>query len=577
VSFGFPLGLLTLAALAPLTAAYFLRRRQKPVRVSALFLWRTPHQKAEAGPRLERYSRELSFALEVLALLVATAFIADLRFGKEILYKQLVVVVDGDLSMSARPPAGIPIAERARRAAAKAAHDEGATALTVVETGAHPHVLAGPQARVSEALAALEAWRPMGGVHELSPSFLLARELAGPRQRVEFFTDRMPPPGLGVPPEIHWVALGEPLDNLAFVAAQRRDEGERAVVTVRVANFGKSPARAQLLFAAKPTAPGGRATSHAETVELAPDGSQVVRVSFTGAGPIDVSLPDDALPEDGRLTLLPSPVRELEVKILDGLGPAERRALEHFLGVEPGLRGGVPVGQHPLSFSPPGTGADVTLGAAGKLHSFVGPFFAQKGDALLEDVDLAGVVWTAGDSPPGRALVSANDVALVTEDGARLHLNVDLSRSSLGRTQAWPILLGNVVRRARLGLPGFPQRQVLLGDSVSVVTEAGVVFTLAGPGGERAVLGRGLVSVAAPPSPGHYVLKRDGVPFDALEVLPIDARESDLRTRGAGAVNARVEPPVALAALSRNRSLWPLVLMLVLIAADFVLTARRRA
>jgi len=41
MSFGFPWGLLALGALVPLVAAYFLRRKQKPVVVSALFLWRT--------------------------------------------------------------------------------------------------------------------------------------------------------------------------------------------------------------------------------------------------------------------------------------------------------------------------------------------------------------------------------------------------------------------------------------------------------------------------------------------------------------------------------------------------------
>ncbi|HEX8434414.1 MAG TPA: BatA domain-containing protein [Archangium sp.] len=38
MSFGFPWGLLALGALVPLVAAYFLRRKQKPVVVSALFL-----------------------------------------------------------------------------------------------------------------------------------------------------------------------------------------------------------------------------------------------------------------------------------------------------------------------------------------------------------------------------------------------------------------------------------------------------------------------------------------------------------------------------------------------------------
>ena len=82
MSFGAPLGLLALAAIPALVAAYFLRRRQPPRIVSALFLWRTPDQRAEAGPRFQRSSRELSLALEILAVGFAALFLADARCGE---------------------------------------------------------------------------------------------------------------------------------------------------------------------------------------------------------------------------------------------------------------------------------------------------------------------------------------------------------------------------------------------------------------------------------------------------------------------------------------------------------------
>ncbi|MFN7135903.1 MAG: BatA domain-containing protein, partial [Myxococcales bacterium] len=67
MSFGAPWGLLALLALPLLVGLYFLRRRQPPRAVSAVFLWRSPDERAEAGPKLQRFSRETSLLLECLA------------------------------------------------------------------------------------------------------------------------------------------------------------------------------------------------------------------------------------------------------------------------------------------------------------------------------------------------------------------------------------------------------------------------------------------------------------------------------------------------------------------------------
>src|SRR4051794_35507949 len=102
MTFGFPLGLLAFGAVAPLLLAYFLRRKQPPRQVSALFLWRSPDQRAQAGPRLQRFSRELSLLLELGALVVAAAFLSDAHCGATASKRHLVAVVDGSLSMQAR-------------------------------------------------------------------------------------------------------------------------------------------------------------------------------------------------------------------------------------------------------------------------------------------------------------------------------------------------------------------------------------------------------------------------------------------------------------------------------------------
>lgn len=574
MSLGFPAGLWALVALGPLVAAYFLRRRQPPLRVSALFLWRTPDQRAQGGPRFHRFSRELSLLLEALAIIAAALFLADARFGEQAPKRHVVMVVDGSLSMAAQPQGGPAIAERVRSRAAKLVDDENASAVTLVESGVRPRLLAGPQEAPSRALAALEGWRPAGPAHDPTASLVFAREVAGAGQRVFFLTDGMPPAGSPVSEGVEWIALGQSLENAALISAQRKDDGEVATVTVRMVSYAGSARAVRVAFDAEPAVEGGKPVHQEETAEVSPGASRALRVTFKRAGVVRVSLPDDALALDGKVTLLPAPPRRVRVSVLTGLPPVETGALRRFVAANrPAV---TEEGQEPaLSFGPRGSQAQVTFGAPGKLRSFVGPFFTRKEHPLLDDVELAGVVWTAGDNPPGRALVTAGDAVLMAEDeDGVVHLNIDMSRSNVHRTPAWPVLLANVVERARARLPGLPKQQVVLGEEVPVVAEPGARYVLDGPDGARPILGVGAVQLSPPRQPGRYRLLRDGKLEGELEVMAIDPHESDLRERGEGRVGARGVLEAGLGAPSQRRQPWLLLVLLVLLFADFALTAR---
>jgi len=580
VSFGSPWGLLALGALIPLVAAYFLRRRQKPVVVSALFLWRRPSPRAEAGPRWERFTREASLLLEALAVVAAALFLADVRWGDAARDRHLVLVVDGSLSMSARGPDGVTVLEQARREAARRVESEDATRVTLLASGGTPRMLAGPEAEPSRALAALESFEALGADHDPMPTLLWAQELAGAGRRVAFFTDVPPETAALVPESVRWTALGVERSNVALVSAQRRDEGGTATVTLHVARFGAAPEEVAVRVRAVPGPGAKEGAERVERVRLPEEGTATVRLTFQGAGDVEVSLPDDALPEDGRVRLLPAPARPMPVSLAEGLGAPERAALERFLAVSPEVaRGAVDSAADPaLLWGPPGTDAGVTVGAGGKPRTFLGPFFAEKGHPLLDDVQLAGVRWTAGDNPPGRPLVSAGDAVLVSEDeGGRVHINVDLSRSNVQRVSAWPVLLSNLVRHARRTREGFPRRQLLLGEPLPVVTLAGARYTLSGSGTRRPVFGAGEVSLPPPAVPGTYVLERDGDVVDTAQVLALDARESDLRGRGSVDLPARTAGADDTRSDGPGRARWPLVLLLAALVTDFYLTRKEPA
>lgn len=569
MTLGFPFGLLALAAVPALVAAYFLRRRQPPRTVSALFLWRTPDQRAEAGPRLNRFSRESSLALEVLAVLFATLFLTDVRCGQGASKQHVVIVIDGSLSMNARVD-GSTAADRARTEVARIARDENAGVLTLIETGVKPTLLAGPQLERDRALSALEKWNPAQPAHDISSALTLARELSGSSEhRIYFLTDGPVAESVVMPPQFEGRSVGKRASNLAFLSAQRRDEAGFAQVTLRVGNFSDVAASVEVRFVAEDDAP------QKQTVKLQPSGTAVLRVGFKTDKPITASLPDDALAEDGQLTLLPSPLADVSVSLLESLDPAAQQAVRRFLTVAPGVKLTVPA---TLTFGPPGSTAGVQLGAKPPLKSFVGPFFAQKGDALLDDVQLGGVVWTAGANPPGRVLMSAGEVVLISEeeDGA-LHLNLDVSRSNVQRTVAWPVLLSNVVRQARMSSPGFPRKHLMLGEDTPLVASPGSTWELVAPDGQtRPVMGSGVLTLPPLPATGQWRLQKDGKPFDALVVLPLDPRESDLRSRGAWKIIPDRPQAFASFATAHPRPWWPLLVVLMLVLLDFWLTASPR-
>lgn len=568
MTFGFPLGLLALAASVPLLVAYFLRRKQPPRTVSALFLWRSPDQRAQAGPRFQRFSREASLLLELAAVVAAAAFLSDAHCGGLTSKKHLVVVVDGSLSMQA-VSSGRSAADRVRDKLASLALVEGAGQLTLIESGPKPVVLAGPQAEVQRALSALEKWVPSQPAHDVSSALLMARELAGGKgNKLHFFTDGPLPEGTPAPPEVEIVSVGEPLDNVALLSAQRTDIDGEANLTVRVGNFSRGAKTVKLQLGPR-----------SQDLELSPGGTSVVQLKLKSTAPIEVSLPADALPIDGKVTLLPSPPPATKLVLLQGLDPNAAAALRRALAVVPGVVVSTALQPEATTVGPVGSTADVTLGAKAPPKSFLGPFFAQKGHPVLEDVQLSGVIWTAGANPPGRPLMSAGEAVLMSEEeDGRLHLNLDVSRSNVQRTVAWPILVSNVVRRARLQQPGLPRRHLMLGEDIPVTTAPGSRYLLKGPGGvERPVLGVGPVTLPAAPVPGRWALVRDDEEVDALEVLPLDPRESDLRSRGPYAVKASATEGLAAVALKQPRSLWPLVALIVLLLADYWLTARVRA
>ena len=565
LSAGAPLGLLALGALPLLLALYFLRRKQPPRRVSALFLWRSPDDRAEAGPRLHRFSREASLALELCAAIAATLFLADLRCGTPASALHTVIVLDGSLSMSALLPDGRTVAVAALETAARLAKEDGGQ-LTLIESGTRPRVLLGPAASPS-AISSL-SWSPQGASHDPAAAFNLARELAGPGSRIRFLTDKP----LAAPADvIEVIALGHQADNTAFVSAHRRDEKGKAFITLRVAHFGMSAATIPLEL----TGADG-AVLKREQLTLEPGKETGVRFELPTTGEITARLPADALPLDSQLTLLPNPRRPVNVALK--LGGAEAEAVRRFLAADGASSIAEPVDLTFTTERDPVAANALKIGVRGTARTLTGPYFPDRTDPLLDEVDLTGVVWPAGESPPGRPMLTCGDVVLISEEaGGVVHLNIDLARSNLQRSQAFPILLSNLLASRRETLKGALRRHLALGEELVLALDGPGAFKLEGPGMTLPLRGHGAVRLPPPGPPGRYKLLKDGALVDELLVLAIDPLESDLRDRGSGVALSRAPiGKVSGGAGETPRSSWPLLALVLLLCADWYVTGVKR-
>ena len=589
-----PLGLLALLGVPSVVALHLFRRRFQPRVVSALFLWEVRDATSLAGRRRERLRSSASFWLELaLALCLGLAF-ASPRGCAADESVHLVGVLDSSASMTARAPSGESFAERARAELLDAiAQLPSGSRVSLLESGPHPRLLAGPAAFPAEAEEALERWRPRHARHDLGPALDLALELGG-GARVFLWTDRDLSDSVGA--EVELRAVGAPLENVGVVHASRTP-GENAAgepverVFLTVQNASERPAARELVLEL------GGAPFAQQRLEFAPEARRHLSFELErGAPSLVVHLEPDALQLDDQAYLAPLAPRT--VALAAELGADELRLLglsqapgdiERWLQLVPESVAAAPPSLAHLALGD-GTRAvderrwELALVAEGSERSdLIGPFLGDKRHPLLAGLTLEGIVWSIepGRALPGAPLVSAGNTPILSEErtngGRRYHLNLDPARSSLQRSPDWPILLANLAEMRRRALPGPDRSNLALGEALTVRGLRGSeALVLRGPEGEEELAPAQTLVIEQLELPGEYELLADDQLLARFGVSLLDGAESDLRelsqlVRASDAKSA---------ALEAGASGWQLVLLglaLACWAADwFVLRARKR-
>ena len=552
MTFTAPLGLLALLAIPAIVAIHLFRRRFPEHRIAGLFLWQIAPQTPEGGGRIARLPITASLLLECLAALALALILAGARLSPAGVSAHLVVLLDDSASMAAVGAAGTSARDRAvQRVRDELARLGSRARISLVTSGDRPSVIAGPAAFPVEADAVLDAWKPGAPTHSLALGLRLARELAGEAGLLMIVSDVGPAKrGQADVADALWVAVGEPLANVAVTAAERSlaASAGRGGISLSLANYSDTPQRRRIQVSAAGTSVVAR------DVDLAPGSSSLTLAIPPGLGPAHVTLSDDALARDNEVTLVePRPaIVGVANDVPEGRG---RDALARALAAVTGVTEARPahlafIDAQALDTPATPGGWRVAVGrpsarwlAAGEPKDFIGPFVLEKRHPLLLGLTLDGVVWT-GAEPLAPALVrplaSANDRVLIgTIDSAQdraaidVLLNLDLQRTNLIRSPDWPILVSNLVEMRRRALPGPERWNYRAGEWVRVHLGHDPTAPLrlrCGTIDRTLPPGRDVEFVA--PSPGGLlqILEGDTVRFE-LGVNFLDPAQGDLRQR----------------------------------------------
>jgi Aerotolerance regulator N-terminal len=328
-------GALVFAAIVPaLVLAYLARERPTRVTVSSVLAFR-----ALRGLRKERFGGrprlDWMFFAELLILLLAVLAMA----GPYVIRRSnpIAVVIDNSAAMQAKLDSGRTRYEEAQsKLAAMLADEDQSGKVSVYATAPTPHRIAPPFESIAEARHALahvavsDAPDDRGAV-----AAMLGDLCAGGRFRAVLFAASRPVAS-PAPPNLHAIAVGDPVANLAlgsFVLRREVFGAEALHARVEVANFGPQPKSVQVTVSGD-----GRKLAAAHESLSAGETASLEFPSLPPAGIYRADLsPDDSFALDNTAYATAGSVRKVKILFVSPT-PADARGLDAIAGVSVATR-----------------------------------------------------------------------------------------------------------------------------------------------------------------------------------------------------------------------------------------------
>lgn len=594
LTFANPAGLFALLGLPAVLAIHFFQRKTKRVEISTLFLLEELTRESVKGPVWERIRNSPLLWLQLLAVLLLTWLLVQPRWLRPESVQQTIIVLDSSVSLRPfLPELRAQLRAEVNRLGGVAARSE----WTVIESDTtRGTVYSGGDA--GALLAALAAWSPRSGHHDILPALQLARDLQRRNGVIVFASDRRPE---GLPAGVELVAVGHGLENCGFAGARVDVVSNVTVWSALLMNHGKTAQsrRYHLEFV--------RTRTPDEPVTLEPGGIRAIRGEWPrGVEQCRLVLNPDAFALDDTMPLvLPQPKRLTAIwsapAALQGFVEKIARSLD---GVEPDTGGRPDFAIAMLAATASGLPTDRS--GIFLLHD------EQGGDRLRSGVIvpdrhpiMSGLSWQGLLARTGSALATTNSDRTLLWQGAapliflresgrtrQLVFNFDVAHANLDRLPAFVLLVRRFVETLRAEKVELEARNVELNQPLEIAARLsdepaglwnlGVSPSQEGGGGtpplHATVLPPGLASLRAPDEPCFFEIRQGTRRLFEGAAHFADTREADFKL----AASENTIAPRARELTIRNSRrdmltpLWLVLLAGTLLASWAVAEGRRR-
>ena len=517
-----PWGLLALTGLLAVVAIHLLRRRSRRVAVSTLFLVEQALPSSEGGKKLRRLRNSWPLWWQLLAIIALSLLLAQPRWQDLVPTQTVVVVLDSSASMSA-------IRDHALQETSRLLHQQAAQAEHTEWT-----VLGSDSARLgagrdlASVLAQVgQSWQPILRTHDTREAFRLARSLAGAKGSVIFLTDH-PAAEDKTQPQLQWVAVGQPIENVGFLGGTANEDRWQALVK----NFGTTQRTTRWRVQ-------GAADWH--SASLTAGQMLTLEGGFPlGTDKVFLELEADQFPLDDSLPIIREKSKNLVVRESDD--PAFRSLLDQVVSMaEPFTVSGTPDVSlqvyDPLSPKAVPGAAVLFVADASKAQKPLTGLIVAESDPLMENLAWQGLIahdnFVVPAQPGDEVLLWQGSRPLIFKRGGlnapQLVFNFDVRQSNATRLPAFPLLLHRFFAQVRAGKVALEIRNV----------ETGQALLVAGAGKQT-----------APELPGFFTVKdQTEQPLFEGAAQFSDPRESDFRQA------ASLAPPAAEGELTTQATL----------------------
>lgn len=471
-----PIGLLALLSIPVIIFFHYFRQQRKNKKIGGIHLWDFARVESPTGANYDKLVKNLPLILQILAAIFLSLLLAGFHIPLSKECQTVTMIVDDSVSMQASDGNKTSMDRLVDVLDNKTGRND---LLTVVSAGTSPKVIVGPNESKANSLKILKIHKPKSPVANFSEALNLAEKLSE-SNNIYYFTDN-PDTDKDNHSVKSVIGVGKSVNNISISYAERYKNSEKDdEIFLTIRSYSKSAEKAPLTIAV------GKQIISTDNISL--EASQTLNLKFkipSDTPPIDVNLSNnDALSLDNHIKLMSPAMRNVSVYI-DDFGSHSPNFIKAVKSVNNTSISGSPEGAQLLFLKSSNSSShpnavkyyfqDRNTSSSG--ITIPGNLLTKGIDTpIAEKVPLEGVLWNIPNQILDSRSALAADLSYTSipliykaNNTRRNHdrrVNINLDKSNITRTPAWPTLIQAIIEDCRSNLPGLSRSNYYVGEDI---------------------------------------------------------------------------------------------------------------